>query len=73
MAGQPKRVTTAEEFLAGKQWNRTVINEAMQHVQSFFTPVSDTRAGALYRSQVSGNLLLKFFTELENGQEPRTI
>ncbi|MEI7660905.1 MAG: xanthine dehydrogenase molybdopterin binding subunit [Bacteroidota bacterium] len=61
MAAIPRRASKAEEFLTGKPWTRTVIDQAISVLSGEFTPVSDARAGAAYRRSVCGRLLMKFF------------
>ncbi len=63
MAAQTKRATQTEAFLTGKSWTRRVVEEAMKILEQEFTPLSDARADAEYRSLVARNLLLKFFAE----------
>ncbi|MEI8202026.1 MAG: xanthine dehydrogenase small subunit [Bacteroidota bacterium] len=63
MAAQTKRASKTEQFLFGKEWNRTLVEQAMKVLQEEFTPLSDARAEANYRSTVASNLLFKFFAE----------
>lgn len=63
MADMPKRAAETEKFLIGKPWTRTTIEHAMKTLQGEFTPWTDARASAEYRSLVARNLLLKFYTE----------
>jgi xanthine dehydrogenase small subunit len=63
MAAQPKRALETEKFITGKTWNRQVVEQAMEILGSEFTPLSDARADAEYRTMVARNLLLKFFAE----------
>ena len=65
MAAQPVRAVNTERFIAGKEWSEPVIRQAMKLLEEEFTPLSDVRAGATYRSLISRNLLLKFFVETE--------
>jgi len=69
MAAKTGRASKTETFLLGKFWTRAVVEQAMEILVSEFSPISDARAGAEYRSLVSRNLLLKFYTEtLPSGQ-----
>jgi xanthine dehydrogenase small subunit len=66
MADRIKRASAAEQFLTGKQWNRTSIEEAMPLIDKDFTPISDARASSEFRQIAAKNLLLKFWTDSEN-------
>jgi len=66
MASHIKRAVETESFLIGKLWTYETVNQAMQILSLEFTPLSDARAGADYRSLVTQNLLLKFFVETSN-------
>lgn len=68
MAERPLRATAVENSLTGKPWSRESVESAMEVVRNSFSPISDARAGAGYRSQVSANLLLKFYLESEHHQ-----
>lgn len=65
MAAQTVRAVKTEQFLTGRAWSFPVIREAMAILEKEFTPLSDTRAGAAYRSLTARNLLLKFYEETE--------
>lgn len=66
MAATTKRVTEAELFLMGNEWSRKNIEQAMEMIEKAFTPVSDARSGAEFRSVAAKNLLLKFWNETSN-------
>ena len=63
MAERVKRASAAEEFLTGKRWDRATVEQAMDVLEREFTPISDARAGAEFRTVAARNLLLKFWTE----------
>ncbi|MBI5216783.1 MAG: xanthine dehydrogenase small subunit [Ignavibacteriae bacterium] len=67
MAERTKRSTTAENFLLAKLWNQETIEQAMSLIDKDFTPISDARAGAEFRKVVARNLLMKFWSETNNG------
>lgn len=67
MAERTKRAATVEQFLVGKPWNRETVAQAMALIEKDFTPISDARAGATYRTTVAKNLLLKFWSETSAG------
>jgi xanthine dehydrogenase small subunit len=66
MADRPKRASETEKYLTGKSWNRSNVEHAMKILGQEFTPWSDARAGAEYRSLVARNLLMKFYIETSN-------
>jgi len=65
MAGIPKRAKTVEDNLRGlsltdaSRWRA-----AADAVAKDFTPLSDLRASAAYRSRVAGNLIIKAVAEI---------
>ncbi len=63
MAATTKRATKTENFLLGSPWDQRNIQQAMLIVKDEFTPLSDVRAGADYRTMVAGNLHMKFYLE----------
>ncbi len=63
MAATTKRALKTEKFLEGKNWDRETVEKAMQVLSKEFTPISDARSGAEFRSIAAGNLLLKFYLE----------
>jgi xanthine dehydrogenase small subunit len=65
MAGIPKRAKTVEEKLRGLSLADTGgWRAAAAAVSEDFTPLSDLRAGAGYRSRVAGNLIVKALAEI---------
>ncbi len=65
MAATTKRATEAEVFLNGNEWNRENVETAMEMIQNAFTPLTDARSGAEFRSIAAKNLLLKFWSETQ--------
>lgn len=61
MAAVPKRASHTEKLLTGKTWNQQSIDAAKESLKAEFTPLSDWRASAEYRREVSANLLQRFF------------
>ena len=59
----PRRAGKTEQALQGKSWNEANVEAAMREFQSEFSPMSDMRASADYRSRASANLLLRFYLE----------
>ncbi|WP_299841384.1 xanthine dehydrogenase small subunit [uncultured Paracoccus sp.] len=63
MAGTPKRAAGAEAALVGQVFGKAAFEAAARAVLSDFTPLSDMRASADYRSAVAANLLRRFWLE----------
>lgn len=63
MAATTKRATEAEVFLTANEWSRENIEKAMDMIEKAFTPISDARSGAEFRSVAAKNLLLKFWND----------
>ena len=61
MSAITNRAYKTEDFLLGKPWERSVIEEAMEILKEEFTPLSDARAEAEGRKLLAKNLLLKFY------------
>ena len=63
MAAIPRRADAAEDALTGRPWTVDSVRAAMAEIDAAFTPLSDMRASAAYRTLVARNLLLKFHLE----------
>ncbi len=63
MAGTPKRAQACEAALIGKPWTEATIEAAMAALDTDYTPMSDMRASAAYRSLAARNMLRKVFLE----------
>ncbi|HHI81518.1 MAG TPA: xanthine dehydrogenase small subunit [Rhizobiales bacterium] len=63
MAAIPKRAKKTEAALDGRPWNMATIKDAQAALLEDFTPLSDWRASARYRSLTAANLLMRFFLE----------
>ena len=63
MAAIPKRAAATEAFLRGKPWNQATIEAAMRELAKDFTPLTDMRASAGYRTRATANLLYRFYLE----------
>ncbi|WP_395057027.1 xanthine dehydrogenase small subunit [Polaromonas sp.] len=68
VAATPARAVHTEAFLLGKAWTQATVREAMDVLRGEFTPLSDMRASAAYRSEVLGNLLQRFWLESQGLQ-----
>ena len=67
MAGIPARASAVEAALIGQPWDEITITAAMPAFASDFSPLSDMRASAAYRTEAAQNLLLRYFHDM-NGQ-----
>lgn len=63
MAAKTQRASRAAEFLKGKKWEMTSVEQAMKIVEEEFTPLSDARSDDTSRRIAASNLLLKFFND----------
>jgi xanthine dehydrogenase small subunit len=63
MAATPKRAAATERALAGQPWNEATAEAAMAALDADYTPLTDMRASAPYRSAAARNLLRRFFLE----------
>jgi xanthine dehydrogenase small subunit len=68
MAATPKRASAVEAALNGRPWTDETIKAAIKLFDQDFTPMSDMRASAKYRIQITQNLLLRYFAESQLGQ-----
>jgi xanthine dehydrogenase small subunit len=57
------RARQTEAALTGQDWNQATVQTAMATLRQEFSPISDMRATAAYRTQVLGNLLTRFWLE----------
>ncbi len=63
MAGVVKRAASAETALRGQPWTESTLKAAQAALLLDFKPLSDMRASAGYRMQVSQNLLRRFWLQ----------
>jgi len=63
VAATPARAKRAESALRGKPWTAEAAKQAVDALRAEFQPISDMRASAEYRSEVLGNLMLRFWLE----------
>ena len=66
MAEIPKRAKHCEQALLNQPWNSQSIERAMFELKKDFAPISDFRASADYRLDVSKNMLRRLYLELES-------
>jgi xanthine dehydrogenase small subunit len=63
MAATPKRAPAAEACLVGSAWTEETVASAMAALEKDYAPITDWRASAAYRMQVSKNLLMRLYLE----------
>jgi xanthine dehydrogenase small subunit len=72
MAATPLRAHSCEQALLGEPWEISSIEVAIEALASDFTPLTDMRASADYRSRVAANLLLRFYHEVNGVDQQST-
>jgi xanthine dehydrogenase small subunit len=73
MAATPRRATAVEAALIGRPWTLSTVTNALGAFDKDFTPISDMRASAAYRSQAAKNLLLRYFHETQGAAKTRLV
>jgi xanthine dehydrogenase small subunit len=73
MAPVPTRAFQTEALLLGKPFTLETMIAAGEKIRTEFTPIDDMRASALYRRQVAGNLILRFWHEIQHPQRPFSL
>jgi xanthine dehydrogenase small subunit len=74
MAATPKRAAGAEAALVGASLdNPNTWSKAIAAIAADFTPLTDMRATAAYRSKVAANLLRKALIEIAGAETPTRI
>jgi len=73
MAATPRRATTAEAALAGREWSEATAKAAMAALDRDFAPINDMRASAAYRRSVARNLLYRFYLETSGQKAPTQV
>ena len=63
VAATPVRAVKTEAALVGRPWTQASIQSAMATLRAEFSPISDMRASANYRTEVLGNLLQRYWLE----------
>ena len=69
VAATPARALKTEAALAGQPWTLGTVERALATLRAEFSPISDMRASSAYRTQVLGNLLLRFWLESQGQQQ----
>ena len=65
MAATPARARKTEAALSGQPWSLETFHQAKSAMAEDFTPLSDMRASAGYRAQAAGNMLIRYFHDLQ--------
>jgi xanthine dehydrogenase molybdopterin binding subunit/xanthine dehydrogenase small subunit len=68
VAPTPVRATDVEAALVGKEWNRRTVAGVAAVLAKRFTPISDVRGSADYRTALVAELLEKFFDDTQSGR-----
>ncbi|MFM9902753.1 MAG: xanthine dehydrogenase small subunit [Polaromonas sp.] len=68
VAATPVRAVQTEAALRGQHWTLATVQRAMAVLRAEFTPLSDMRASAAYRTAVLGNLLQRYWLESQGLQ-----
>ena len=63
VAATPARARQTEAALRQQPWNAATVERAMDMLRAEFTPLSDLRASATYRTEVLGTLLQRVWLE----------
>jgi xanthine dehydrogenase small subunit len=69
VAATPVRAVQTEAALTGQAWTQATIQHAITTLRAEFSPISDMRASAAYRSEVLGNLLQRYWLESQGLQQ----
>ncbi|SDM90466.1 xanthine dehydrogenase small subunit [Polaromonas sp. JS666] len=69
VAATPVRAVQTEAVLKGQPWTQATVRQAMAALRAEFSPISDMRASAAYRSEVLGNLLQRYWLESQGLQQ----
>ncbi len=69
VAATPVRAHKTETALTGQPWTQATVQQAITTLRAEFSPISDMRASAAYRSQVLGNLLQRYWLESQGLQQ----
>ncbi len=68
VAATPARAVKTEAALTGQPWTLDTVQRAIAVLRAEFSPLSDMRASAAYRTEVLGNLLQRFWLESQGAR-----
>lgn len=63
VAAIPVRAVKTQAALIGQPWTLATVQSAIAVLRAEFSPISDMRASAAYRTEVLGNLLQRYWLE----------
>ena len=66
MAATPARAKITEQALVGMEWSLQTFESTKSVLLQDFSPMSDARASAAYRSESAQNMLLRYFNEIQS-------
>ncbi|MBC7705469.1 MAG: FAD binding domain-containing protein [Rhodoferax sp.] len=69
VAATPARAVQTEAALTGQPWTLDTVQRAIAVLRAEFTPLSDMRASSAYRTEVLGNLLQRYWLEIQGMQQ----
>ena len=69
VAATPVRAVNTEAALTGQPWTLDTVQSAIAVLRAEFSPLSDMRASAAYRTEVLGNLLQRYWLESQGQQQ----
>ena len=69
VAATPARAVQTEAALTGQPWTLETVHRAIAVLRAEFSPLSDMRASATYRTEVLGNLLQRYWLESQGMQQ----
>lgn len=67
VAATPVRALRTQAVLGGQPWSQDTVRRAIDSLRGEFTPITDMRASASYRTEVLGSLLQRFWLESQGG------
>lgn len=73
VAAMPSRARQTEEFLVGKAWDQTTVEQAKEILANEFTPIEDVRSGAEFRRQLIPSLFEKFWLGEESAAQDEPL
>ena len=69
VAATPVRAVQTQSTLLGQPWTMATVQAAMAVLRAEFSPISDMRASAAYRTEVLGNLLQRLWLESQGAAD----
>ena len=69
VAATPARARQTQAALLGQPWNPATVQAAINVLRQEFSPISDMRASATYRTEVLGNLLQRYWLESQGATD----